>query len=98
MLDVANSLARNKGKIVSIDAATVQTEGFTLLRNGSWKVVNVWSHPSPPPVSKRRCKTINGKLPAANPRPASSDDDEAVAVLDAGRIVPGLDPPPFKRH
>jgi hypothetical protein len=99
MNNLAMPLAHSKGKIVSIDAVTLQTTGFTLLRNGSWRVVNVWSHPSPPPVSKRRCKTISGKLPAVNPRPASSDDDESVAVLDTSRIEPARDPPlPFKRR
>ena len=99
-------LALSKGKIVCLDAAgvevapgspnavTVRTEGFALLRNGAFKIVATFHHPNPPPVSKRRCKTKGGKLPAANPpRPASSDDDEVVAIRDAERIEPGLDPP-----
>ena len=77
----------------SSDAVTVRTEGFTLLRNGAFKIAATYHHPNPPPVSKRRCKTRGGKLPAANTRPASSDDDEAVAVRDAERIEPSRGPP-----
>ena len=103
MGNVASPLAQSKGEIVFLDAAgnevqaggpnvaSVRTEGFELLRNGDFRVVATY-HPNPPPPEKRRCKTKGGRLPA-NPRPASSDDDEAVAVRDAERIRPALDPP-----
>ena len=47
------------------------------------EIAATWNHPNPPPF-----------LPEANPRPASSGEDEAVAELDGERIEPGLDPPP----
>jgi hypothetical protein len=105
MDNLATALARSKGEIVflnadgaevaagSSDVVTVRLEGFELLRNGAFRVVATFHHPNPPPVSKRRCKTKGGRLPPGNPRPASSDDDEAVAIRDADRIEPGLDPP-----
>ena len=79
MSDIASPLARSKGKIVflnadgvevpagSPDAVTVRTEGFELLRNGAFKIAATYHHPNPPPPSKRRCKTINGKLPRRTP-------------------------------
>jgi hypothetical protein len=82
------------------DVVALGTEGMELLQNGYFRVVATYQHPNPPPVSKRRCKTRNGELPLANPRPTSSGDDEAVAGFDSARIKPPLDPPPppFKRH
>ena len=82
----------------SPDAVTVRLAGFELLRNGDFRIASTWTHPSPPPPEKRRCKTRNGVLPEANPRPASSDDDAVVAVRDAERIRPGLDPPENSAH
>jgi hypothetical protein len=77
----------------SPNAVTVRTEDFELIRNGAFRIVATHRHPDPPPPEKRRCKTKGGRLPPGNPRPASSDDDEAVAVRDAERIEPSLDPP-----
>lgn len=90
-MNVAAPLTRCNGKIVfldkdgaeveagSPDAVSVRTTGFSLLKNGDFRIAATFHHPCPPKPSRRRCRTRGGVLPQANPRPASSDDDEVVA-------------------
>jgi hypothetical protein len=69
----------------SPNAATVRREGFTLIRNGSFRC--------PAAGFLRRCKTKGGKLPAPPEPLPDAEQDANVAVQASDRIDPKLDPP-----